>query len=91
MRPPTADDRKQRSATTLLEDLIASQPNAGRGAGAYTARPVTSLIIITITAITKIMWIKPPATWNENPRSHKMSKITAIVQSMISPIFAVYQ
>jgi hypothetical protein len=26
------------------------------------ARPVTSLIIITITAITKIMWIKPPAT-----------------------------
>jgi hypothetical protein len=51
-----------------------------------TARPVTSLIITTITAITNIMWINPPATWNENPRSQRMNKITAIVQSINSSI-----
>jgi hypothetical protein len=51
-----------------------------------TARPVTSLIITTITAITSIMWINPPATWNENPRSQRMNKITAIVQSINSSI-----
>jgi hypothetical protein len=40
----------------------------------------------TITTITKIIWIKPPPTCNENPRSHKISSITAIVQSMATTI-----
>jgi hypothetical protein len=49
---------------------------------AYRPRPVTSLTITTITTITKTIWIRPPPTWNENPRSHNISRMTAIVQSI---------
>lgn len=42
--------------------------------------------LISMTAITKTMWMKPPATWNENPRSHNISKTMATVQSISASV-----
>jgi len=45
-------------------------------------RPVSRLTSSTTTAITNRRWIKLPATWKLNPSSHRMSRITKIVQSI---------
>src|ERR1019366_4497069 len=50
----------------------------------YTAlRPVTRLMISTITAITKSRWIKPPPMWKPHPNSQRISRIAKIVQSIL--------
>src|SRR5580704_13041028 len=80
-RPPIGLDH--RSTVLSTSRLPGREMTGALLLQTYTVRPVTSLIITTITAITKRMWIKPPATWNENPRSHKINKITAAVQSIV--------
>src|SRR5579862_9117114 len=47
-----------------------------------TRRPVMSWMIRTTTAMTRSRWISPPAIWKLNPRSHRISRMTKIVQSM---------
>ena len=45
-------------------------------------RPPRRLITRTTKAITSRMWIRPPPMWRLNPRSHKIPRITKIVQSI---------
>ncbi len=46
-------------------------------------RPVTKLMINTITATTNNRWIKLPAMWKPNPNNHRINRIAKIVQSIL--------
>src|SRR5580693_1248978 len=45
-------------------------------------RPLRRLMTRTTSATTSSKWIRPPATWRLNPRSHRTRSITKIVQSI---------
>ena len=59
-------------------------PESSRTACHQGACPVTSLITTTTRAMTKRICTNAPATWNENPRSQKIRRMTAIVQSIVA-------
>jgi len=48
-------------------------------------RPVMSSMTSTTSAITSTRWIRLPATWNPQPKSHSSTRMAKMVQSMQSP------
>jgi hypothetical protein len=48
-------------------------------------RPLTRLMTRTTSATTSNKWMSPPPTWRVKPRSHRIPRMTKIVQSIFSP------
>jgi len=84
---------KERSDPNGAGRRINQAPGVGRatpessGAGARNAllqtalrRPLTKLMIRITNPTTRSKWINPPPTWRLKPRSHKITRMTKIVQ-----------
>ena len=68
--------RSARTHTPRTKNLMATPHTA-------VLRPLSKLTIRTTTAITSNRWIRLPATWKLKPNSHRISRITKIVQSIL--------
>ncbi len=86
---PTGAKRGSRSALQgsplPLQRKFWPSATSAPGNARQLLRPVTRLMTATTRAITSNRWIRPPATWNPQPKSQRIMRIAKIVQSIDTP------